>query len=128
MRFGSDAVFNCKTNDPTARVTLNVSLSGYPSNVPVQPGKITRNGTTFTVHNIIVHDGGKYMCVAERGNRQVIKRDILLTIDTSEHLILLKYSYQKAYVASILSSHKACKEAMRYFLVRLLNVYVTGQI
>ena len=89
VRFGEDAVFNCKTNDPRANVTfIKFSLHpGYPSNLPPQPGKITNDGTTYTVHNVIVNDGGKYQCHAERKDGQAIKRDILLTIDTSELFI-----------------------------------------
>lgn len=82
VRFGGDAVVNCKTNDPSANVTLQMAHPKPSINVPVEEGKISRNGSVFTIHNIIVHDGGKYHCVAEKSG-QVIRREILLTIDTS---------------------------------------------
>ena len=80
--FSSNAVINCNTNDASAIVTLEKLHPQKPSNVPVEEGKITRNGSVFTIYNIIVHDGGKYQCVAEK-NGQVIKREILLIVDTS---------------------------------------------
>ena len=84
VRFGEDAVVNCKTNDASASVTFKVIHTGYPSNDPQKRGKITQSGTSFTVHDITVRDGGKYQCIAERKDGQKITRDILLTFDTSE--------------------------------------------
>ena len=83
VHFDEDADFNCKTNDPSASITFKAS---HPSSPPKPPGKITKNGTTFTVHKIIVHDGGMYQCVAKRKDGQTITRDIFLRIvDTSKH-------------------------------------------
>lgn len=89
VRFGEDVLINCKTNDASATVTFKVIHNDYPSNNPQKPGKITQSGTTFTIHDIALRDGGKYQCVAERNDGQKITRNILLTFDTSEHFIKL---------------------------------------
>jgi len=91
VRFGEDVAINCKTNDASATVTFKVIHNDYPSGNPPKPGKITQSGTTVTIHDITLRDGGKYQCVAERKDGQKITRDILLTFDTSEHLIFLKF-------------------------------------
>lgn len=91
VRFGEDVLINCKTNDASATVTFKVIRNDYPSNNPQKPGKITQSGTTFTIHDIALRDGGKYQCVAERNDGQKITRNILLTFDTSEHFIKLIY-------------------------------------
>ena len=75
-------MINCNTNDASAIVTLEKVHPQKPNNLPVEEGKITRNGSVFTIHNIIVSDGGKYQCVAEK-NGQVINRTIFLVIDIS---------------------------------------------
>lgn len=90
--FDDDAVLNCNlTNDPSARVTL--TRPSDPNNLPDDPGKITQDGTTFTIHNITVNDvnpTGRYQCVAERNNGKKITRDFLVHIlDSSEHSIYL---------------------------------------
>jgi len=87
VRFGEDVAINCKTNDASANVTFKVIHNDYPSNNPQKPGKITLSGTTVTIHDITLRDGGKYQCVAERKDGQKITRDILLTFDISEHFI-----------------------------------------
>lgn len=89
VRLGEDAVFNCKTNDASAAVTFRRIYTDYPSNHPLKPGKITQSGTTFTIHDITVRDGGKYQCVAERKDGKNITRDILMTFDPSKHFISL---------------------------------------
>ena len=93
MRFGEDVVINCKTNDASAAVTFKVIHNDYPSSNPQKPGKITQSGTTFTIHDIALRDGGKYQCVAERTDRQKITREIILTFDTSEHFIYENYLF-----------------------------------
>lgn len=80
--FGEDADFNCKTNDPSASVTFQKSTP------PKDPGKITHSGTTYTVHNVTVNDGGHYQCIGKRMDGQVITRDIFLAIfDIGKHFI-----------------------------------------
>ena len=89
VRFGEDVAINCKTNDASATVTFKVIHNDYPSNNPQKPGKITQSGTTVSIHDITLRDGGKYQCVAERKDGQKITRDILLTFDTSECISLI---------------------------------------
>ncbi|XP_078371724.1 neural cell adhesion molecule 1-like isoform X2 [Oculina patagonica] len=72
--FGDDADFNCKTNDPSASVTFKKSVP------PKDPIKITNSDSTFTVHNVTIHDAGHYQCTAKRMDGQVITRDIFLAI------------------------------------------------
>ena len=88
MRFGGNVDINCRTNDPSANVKLERTRpTQSPDGIPSEDGKITRNGAIFTIHNIIVHDAGMYSCVAEK-NGQVIKRDIMVVIDTSMYLMV----------------------------------------
>ena len=82
VRFSRDVVIDCSTNDVSAVVTLEKVYPQGPSNVPIEEGKITRSGSVFTIHNIIMDDKGKYRCVAEK-NEHVIKRTIMVYIDTS---------------------------------------------
>lgn len=74
--FDRTAVFNCTTNDATAKVTLN------RTDGQLRQEKITRNGAVFTIHGITRHDAGHYLCVAKRKNGQAITRKILLYIDS----------------------------------------------
>ena len=70
---------NCKTNDPSANVSLSLPKHLPSHNLPSLQGRLKRNGAIFTIQKAILHDGGKYYCVAEK-NGKVIKREIYLYV------------------------------------------------
>lgn len=70
---------NCKTNDPSANVSLSLPTHLPSHNLPSLQGRLKRNGAIFTIQKAILHDGGKYYCVAEK-NGKVIKREIYLYV------------------------------------------------
>ena len=70
---------SCKTNDPSANVSLYLVHPAELRSAPSKNGRLTRKGQTFTIRNVILRDGGMYQCVAE-SNGQVIKKKIFLHV------------------------------------------------
>lgn len=81
---------NCKTNDPSANVSLSLPKHLPSHNLPSLQGRLKRNGAIFTIQKAILHDGGKYYCVAEK-NGKVIKREIYLYVAGIPNLSIVPY-------------------------------------
>lgn len=100
LPFGSSAVVNCNTTVPSTSVRLEKVFPRQPSHASSDQGKISQNGSLFTIHNIIVHDAGSYECIAEK-NGQVIKRSITLTIDTSKpRMVIIPFKSRRVLIGS----------------------------